>query len=133
MGTSNSWDADKAAAMKILGNKAKIPDKLNQDKHRVGLLKCYDEYGAAVDVLQKKIQAFQDLMSNRKIAIKQSMDAISKSNFGLDAKDDDVKKKIKQAQDFLNNHLDACNKPADDMIKDLDKLDNPMKSLVAFK
>lgn len=81
-----TWDAAVDAAMKILGKKGKIPDKLNQDKHRVGLVKCFKEYNAAVDVLQSKIQAFQDLMSARKDAIKQAKDAISKSDLGLDAK-----------------------------------------------
>jgi len=128
-----SWDAAVDAAMKILGKKGKIPDKLNQDKHRAGLVKCFKEYNAAVDALQSKIQAFQELMSARKEAIKQAMDAISKSNLGLDPKNDDDKNKIKQAQDLMNEFIDGCNGPTDDMIKYVDRLDPPMKSLVAFK
>jgi hypothetical protein len=128
-----TWDAAVDAAMKILGKKGKIPDKLNQDNHRVGLLKCFKEYNAAVDALQNKIKAFQDLMSARKNAIKQAKEAISKSNLGLDPKNDDDKTKIKQAQDIMNGFIDGCDEPTDDMIKYLGKLDAPMKSLVEFK
>jgi hypothetical protein len=128
-----TWDSAVEAAMKILGKKGKIPDKFNQEKHRAGLVKCYQEYNAAFDALQSKIQAFRTLIATRKTAIKQGSDAISKSNMGLDPKNDDDKEKIEKAQELMNEFINGATGPADDMIKWLDKLDPPMKILEGFK
>lgn len=128
-----TWDSAVDAAMKILGKKGKIPDKLNQDKHRAGLVRCFKEYNEAVDNLQSKIKNFHDLMSDREDATKKAREAINKSSLGLDAKNDDDKKKIEQAQNIMNEFIDGCSDATDQQNKYLDKLDAPMKTLAIFK
>ena len=124
MATPGNWAEAKAAAMKILGDKAKIPEpKVTISKFRADMDKADKEYDAAVDVLQNKILALQNMSSSMKNVIKQYQDLISRSNFGLDPKDDDDKKKIGEAQDVLDGYLDVQMDNLDTNIKNLDELD----------
>ena len=124
----------KTAAMKILGDKAKIPElKGNMPKIKADSAKAEKEYRAAVDVLQSKILAMQDAMSSWKNALKQSQDLISKSDFGLDEKDNDDKKKIQQAQKVLDDSLDEGMETCDANIKNLDELDKHSMSISKYK
>ncbi len=134
MGTARSLDEAKAAAMKILGDKAKIPEpKVKFSKLNTEFAKATKEYDASVDVLQSKILALQDINSSAKNAIKQYADLISKSNFGLDSKDDDDKKKIKDAQKVLDDFLEGAITARDTDIKNLDELDKHSMAISQYE
>jgi hypothetical protein len=134
MATASNWNEAKAAAMKILGNKAKIPDpKVNLAKITADWQKADKEYDAAVDVLQSKILALQNSMSSTKNALKQYVDLISKNSFGLNEKDDDDKKKIEEAQKVLSEYLDSSMENCDTNIKNLDELDKHTMGLSKYQ
>ncbi len=124
MATYSSWEQAKSAAMAVLGNKAKIPDaKVNLTKLGADLGKADKEYDTAVDVLQTKILALQNTNSIAKNVVKQYQDLISKSNFGLPAKEDEEKDKISKAQDILDGYLDGVLDDYETNNKNLDELD----------
>lgn len=134
MATASNMNEAKAAAMKILEDKAKIPEpKVSWQKFRADMSKADKEYDAAVDVLQSKILALQNTTSTMKNVVKQYQDLISKSNFGLDEKDDGEKKKIAQAQDVLDGYLDTFMEICDRNIKNLDELDKHTMSLSKYQ
>jgi hypothetical protein len=129
-----SWGDAKADAMKILGDKAKIPEpKVKMAKIGADFAKADKEYDAAVDVLQSKILAFQNSNSAAKNAGKQYEDLISKSDFGLDQKDDDDKKKIEKARKVLTDYLDSVLEIYDDNIKNLDELDKHSMAISKYE
>ncbi len=124
----------KAEAMKILGDKAKIPDpKVKFATVRSDFDKSGKEYDAAVEVLQKKILAFQNGNSTFRNAIKQYQDLIGKSDFGLNSKDDDDKKKIKQAQKIISDYLDIPIADCDKNIKNLGELDKHTMAIADYE
>jgi len=131
---ASNWNEAKAAAMKILGDKAKIPEpKSNQAKLAADYAKADKEYDAAVDVLQSKILALQNMASTAKNAIKQYAEVISKSNFGLDTKDADNKEKIEQAQKLLDGYLDDQIEVHETNIKNLDELDKHSMAISKYE
>jgi len=129
-----TWDQTKAAAMAILGNKAKIPEpRTSISKFRADMDKADKEYDAAVNVLQTKILNLQNGNSAMKNAIKQFQDQISKNNFGLNPDDDGVEDKIDKAQkildDFLDKQMDVC----DINNKNLDELDKHSMAISKYQ
>jgi hypothetical protein len=124
----------KTAAMKVLGDKAKIPDpKVNFAKVRSDFDKSGKEYDDAVSVLQTKILAFQNGNSSLKNSIQQYEDQISKADFGLDKKDDEDKKKIKQAQKVISDFLDSAIANCDTNIKNLGALDKHTMAISEYE
>ncbi len=131
---ADNWAGAKAAAIKILGDKAKIPDpKTNFTKLSEVLQKADKEYDASVDVLQGKILALQNINSTYKNSFKQYQDLISKSNFGLNPKDSDDKDKIDQAAKVLDDFLDAQMENCDVNIKNLDELDKHSMAISKYE
>ena len=134
MATAKHWQEAKATALKILGDKAKIPDpKANLTKFNADIAKADKEYDAAVNVLEAKILTLQNTNSAWKNAVKQFSDQISKSNFGLDEKGADDKKKIKQAQDILTDYLDSQMAIADANVKNLEELDKHTMAISKYE
>ena len=134
MAVANSWDDANKQAMKILGNKAKIPQpKPGVTKSAESVAKTMKEYDKAVSVLQDKIVELQDTYSSWGHAIKQFTDQIEKSDFGLDGKSADDKKKIKDATDILTDYLEAQVANLDVNNKNLDELDKHTMSLSKYK
>ena len=131
---ANDWNAKKAEAMKILGAKGKVPDpKWNLAKVSADYIKADKEYDAAVDVLQTKILALQNMASTGKNSLKQYSEQISKSNLGLDPKNDDDKEKIEQARKLLDDHIDGLIEVQDINIKNLDELDKHSMAISKYE
>ena len=131
---TKDWNDAKAQALKILGDKAKIPaPKANFSKLMGDVEKADKEYDASVDVLQAKILALQNSNDAWKNAMKQFDAQISKSDFGLNAKDADDKKKIQQAQDILSGHLEGQIGNADVNDKNLDELDKHSMAISKYQ
>jgi hypothetical protein len=134
MPAPKNWNEAKATAMDILGKKAKFPEpKVNLAKIGADFAKADKEYNDAVDVLQNKILALQNMASSVKNMMKQYSDQIARANFGLDAKDDENKKNIEQAQKLLDDYLDEQMDNADVNIKNLDELDKHTMSLSKYE
>jgi len=131
---AKNWTDAKAQAQKILGDKAKIPEpKANMAKLMADVQKADKEYDASVDVLQAKILALQNANDAWKNGVKQFDDLISKSDFGLDAKDADDKKKIQQAQDIMTDYLEEQMDNADTNDKNLDELDKHSMAISKYE
>lgn len=131
---SKNWNEAKAAAMKILGDKGKIPEpKVNFAKVREIYDKADKEYYAAVDNLQSKILALQNMTSTFKNTLKQYSEIIAKSNLGLDTKDADDKKTIDQAAKILDDYLDEQMDNCDADIKNLDELDKHSMAISKYE
>jgi hypothetical protein len=131
---ANSWNEAKAAAMKVLGNKGKIPEtKVNTAKWSADATKANSEYDAAVEVLQAKILALQNMYAIQKNIIKQHSDLIAKNNLGLDPKDEDDKDKIEQGQKILGDYLDEVMENCDVNIKNLDELDKHSMAISKYE
>jgi uncharacterized coiled-coil DUF342 family protein len=129
-----TWEQSKAKAQGILGKDGKIPDpKANLTKFVNDWLKLDKEYHAAVDVLQAKILAMQNGNSTYKNAIKQYQDQITRTDFGLDAKNADDQKKITAAQDALDAFLDERMGTLDENVKNLDELDKHSMAISRYQ
>ena len=130
----NDWNATKAEAMKILGNKAKMPDpKFSEAKVGADYGKADKEYDAAVDVLQSKILALQNMSATTKNAVKQYAEQLSKSNFGLDPKEGDNKENIEKAQKLLDDYLEETIGNYETNIKNLDELDKHSMAISKYE
>jgi peptidoglycan hydrolase CwlO-like protein len=133
MATPKSWSEAKPAAMKILGDKAKLPEpKANFGKIFADFKVADKEYDAAVDVLQDKILNLQNTMSAAKNVLQQLEDKVMSSDFGLDPKDKEDKKKIDDAKKLLNDYFTEQIGNADDNIKNLDDLDKHTMGLSKY-
>ena len=131
---ADNWAGAKAAAMKVLGDKGKIPEpKVNMAKLGESLSKADKEYDAAVDVLQSKILALQNINSTCENTIKQFSEMLSKSNFGLDPKDPDDKKSIDQASKILDDYLDSVLADYETNNKNLDELDKHSMAISKYQ
>jgi len=131
---AKNWNDAKAQALKILGDKAKIPEpKANMTKLMADVEKADKEYDASVDVLQAKILALQNANDAWKNGVKQFNDLIGKSDFGLDSKDADDKKKIQQAQDVMTDYLESQMDMADTNDKNLDELDKHSMAISKYQ
>ncbi len=130
---ADDWGASLAKAQKILGKDAKIP----QPKF---LGKASSDYGAAWAAFKKaredleaKVLDMQNLESKMKNTIKQFEDSIEEAEFGLDDKNKDDAKKIKDAQAILMGYCDNLIGIRDQAIKDLGELDKHLMNIAKYK
>src|SRR4051812_43666609 len=134
MATPQNWAQAQAAVVNILGKEAKVPaPKVNLGKYSADSDKLAKEYAATVTVLQAKILALQNAQSSWKNAIKQVEDQMDASDFGLDEKDADDKKKIEQAHKLLSDYFDEQMQVCDDNIKNLDELDKHTMAISKYR
>jgi hypothetical protein len=124
------WDAAKAKAQKILGKDAKIPEPKFLPKLQSEFDAAWNAYTKSRDDLEAKILALQKTFSNGKLTVQQFGDKLEDEDFGLDEKNKDDAKKIKDAGDVLKEWWQSVMDLADENIKQLDDLD---KHLVDFK
>jgi hypothetical protein len=128
-----TYDAAKAAALKVLGNDAKIPPpssaiKTSGDQDG----KAYDAFDKSRKDLEAKLLALQNVESAWRNALRQYDDALQASNFGLDDKDDDDAKKIDQAQKLFAAWADGALAVLDRNIKNLDELDKHLMNISKY-
>ena len=128
------WDNAVKAAMKILGDKGKIP-KVNPAiaKARTVDEKAFDEFSKVRDELKKKVLASRDAQQLAKDAIEQYQDEIVESNLGLNARDKEDLKKIQEARKVLSDALQDSIDIADSNLKNLRELDKHLMSLMNYK
>lgn len=128
------WSDPVEKAQKILGPKAKIP-KPNPEMLKASgeLASTYADYRTAVDSLEVAIQALQSAATGYRSGLRQLGDAVVKTDFGLDTKNEDNKKKIAQAQKILTDWIDEQLDAADKDAERIDDLSDHLAGLGKYK
>jgi hypothetical protein len=130
----DDWNNVVKAAMKILGEKGKIP-KLNPAiaKSSTANDKAYDEFSTTRELLKKKLLALQDAGDALKDAIEQYQDDIDESDLGLDSRDKDDVKKIQAARKILSDRLQESIDVETTNHKNQRELDKHLMSMINYK
>jgi hypothetical protein len=131
---ASKWDGPTKDAMKILGDQGKVPKwpssivkaEAEDDKSYVAYQKTRDE-------LKVKLLATQNTRQALKDAISQLQDEVDESDLGLDPKNKDDAKKIKDAQKVLSGWLDTQIATFERDYKNLKELDKHLMSLMNYK
>ncbi len=130
---ADNWDGADKEAMKVLGEKAKLPKWPTAiDKAKAGEDKTFDEFDKTRQDLKKKLVAEQDSVEKLKDALSQFQDEIEGNNFGLDAKNKDDKKKIDDARKILSGKLKEYMDTRDDDFKNLKELDKHLVNIADY-
>jgi hypothetical protein len=131
---ADDWDGAVKDAMKILGEKGKIP-KIpgNISKTMNASDKAYEDFKKIRDELKAKVLALQNADSARKDSISQYQDEIDEDDLGLDPKNKDDAKKIADARKILSSALQDKMDIDDQNIKNLKELDKHLMSLANYK
>jgi hypothetical protein len=124
-----------AQAQKLLGDKAKVPKTVSPAilKANKESAAAYAKYDAAVKQLERAILAWQNAGSAVYNGAKQFSEQIEKSDFDMDTKADDYKKKRADAQKLFDKFFDGALKDLQDGIKELDELDKHLMDLKGYK
>ncbi len=126
------WNTAKAAAMKVLGDKAEVPDLPSTITKAE---EAFEKSSAAFDKSRADCESalldVQNALSAVKNAGKQFTASIEKSDFELDSKTD--AKKIQQGQKILLTSLQGSSKNIDDNDKILDELDKHLVQMGKYK
>ncbi len=126
------WDKAKAAALKILGAKAQVPDlPPTVGKASDEFDKANDAFKASREDCESKLLDIENANDAFKNAVKQFMAQVEKSNFQLDPKND--AKKIQQAEKLLTAELKAALKIFETNEKMLDELDKHLIQMNKYK
>jgi exonuclease VII small subunit len=121
-------------AQKILGDKARIPKispailKANKDSDT-----AFSKFQTIVKQLESAILDLQNAGSAVYNSAKQFSEQISKSDFDMDTKADDYKKKRADAQKLFDIFFKDSLKDLQSGIKDLDELDQHLMDLKGYK
>jgi len=128
------WEDAVKSAMKILGDKGKIPKPGSvQQKASVADKKALDEFKKSRDDLKSKLLALQNAAESHKNAISQFQDEIDADDFGLNLKDKDDAKKITEAKKLLSGFVQVQIDGFDQAFKDMKELDKHLMSFSNYK
>lgn len=131
---SSSWEATKAAAMKILGKGGEIPDpKGSFSKSSAELQKAFEAFYKSRSDLEEKLLDVENANAAGKNVLRQFGEKIDKSTLGLDPRDKEEAKKIEQARKLLLDFVDGATAVLDDNDSKLDELDKHLVSLSKCK
>ncbi len=126
---SENWDKTVAAAMKILGDKGKVPPMPSTLTSGLDAgKKVVKETAKAVSDLQSKVVELQKAIGDVLRAGQQFQATIDKDNLGLDPKNPDDAKKIKQARAVFDRYFDAALKATGSGLDPATKLDNALSA-----
>jgi hypothetical protein len=131
---SETWDSAKAAAMKILGDKGKVPDLPdNISKSGDDLSKAWNEFDKGREDCESKLLTVQNTNDAVRNGLKQFDAKIQKEEFNLDSKNKDDLQKILKARKLLGGTIQTAvkNREADD--KMLDEVDKHLIQLGKYK
>jgi hypothetical protein len=128
---SDNWDKTVAAAMKILGDKGKVPPMPSALSSGIekGQKANKDAAKAASD-LQAKVVELQKSLGDVLKAGQQFQAVIDKDSLGLDPKNSDEAKKIKQARAVFDGYFDTALKATSEGLEPATKLDNALSAFL---
>jgi hypothetical protein len=127
---ADNWGTAKTKAGKVLGKDGKIPEPKSLDKLRDDWWTAFAGYEKSRDDMEAKILALQKAGASVKLSLKQFEDQLDDEDFGLDEKNKDDQKKIKEAHDILAGWVEHVTTNVDADIDSLDELD---KHVIDFK
>jgi len=131
---ADSWDAVSKSALKILGDKGKVPKySAAVPKAAAAEGKAFDDFKKIRDDLKSKLLALQNADEAHKNAISQFQDTIDEDDFGLDRKNKDDAKKIAEAQKILSKWLQDQIDVSEQNVRNLKELDKHLMSLSNYK
>jgi hypothetical protein len=130
---ADDWNASAAKAQKILGKDAKIPQPKFVGKAAADWAAAWVAFKKAREDLEAKVLDMQNLESKMMNTVKQFEDSIEETNFGLDEKNKDDAKKVKDAQAILMGYCDAVIAVRQQAIKDLGELDKHLMNINKYK
>jgi len=131
---ADDWDSVAKSAMKILGDKGKIPKYSTAlPKAEAANQKSYDDFKKTREELKAKLLALQNAESVTKDAFSQFQDEIEESDLGLDSKNKEDAKKIAEARKMLSGWIQNSMDTGDQNLKNLKELDKHLMSLSNYK
>lgn len=131
---ADSWEAASKSALKILGDKGKIPKySAAVPKAAAAEAKAFDDFKKSREELKSNLLALQNADEARKNAVSQFQDTIDEEDFGLDRKNKDEAKKIAEAQKILSGWLQEQIDVGEENVKNLKELDKHLMSLSNYK
>lgn len=133
MATPKDWDEAQAAAIKILGKKAKIPKIKDEAKLGSNFDKADKNYRTAIAKVQEAIVELEDAYSAAQNTFKQHAARIASSKCDFDLDPDENKEEIAEAKEILNSFFESQLKGIADNIHNLDDLDKHTMSLVDYE
>jgi septal ring factor EnvC (AmiA/AmiB activator) len=129
-----SWETVQAAALKILGDGAKVPDAPDNIAKAIAEVgKSNTELDKSREDIEAKLLAVQNGNDVVRNSLKQFDAKIEKSDFELDSKNKENLKKIQKARKVLTDYLDKAIKAWGDDDKILDELDKHVIQLGKYK
>ena len=124
------WQGTDKDALKILGDKGKIPKwPANIDKAIAAEDKAFDAFDKVRNELKKQLLAEQNAVDALKNALSQFQDQVEEDALGLDLKNKDDKKKIDQARKILSDKIQGIMDLKEDDFKNLKELDKHLMDI----
>lgn len=131
---ADTWEAATKSAMKILGDKGKVPKiPSTVPKAYDATEKAYVEFNKVRQDLKSKLLLLQNASSAHKNAMSQFQDMVDEDNLGLNRKDKDDAKKIADAQKVLSGYIKEAMDDADTNLKNYKELDKHLMNLMNYK
>lgn len=129
---ADDWDVAKKQAMKILGDKGKIPEIKAQSAYD-GTKKTWAAFSKARDDIEAKLADLEAAFEKASGVVDQFEAKLEKDDLGLDPKNKDDAKKIDQARDILTNSVKGVEKFYEDDIKAFKELARHIIQLGSYK
>jgi exonuclease VII small subunit len=131
---AETWEELKAAALKILGKDAEVPEMPDIVQQAAdSMQKTQDEFNKCREDCEAKVLALQNGNDSVHNALKQFEAKIEKSDFKLDSKKKDDLQKIQKARKLLTGKLNVAIKGYEDNDKMLDEVDKHLIQLGKYK
>jgi len=130
---AETFESAKAKALKILGKDATIPSNKAMVKTAGDLFAAFAAYQKAQQDMEAKILAMQKALASHKLTIKQLGEKLDDDDFGLNAKDKEDAKKLKEAHDIFDAWVAEKMTIIDADIDGLDELDKHVIDYAKYK
>jgi hypothetical protein len=130
-----SWNKTVADAKKILGNNVKIPEASMHKTIQISVEsdKVWATLTALREALKKKILEQKNADSRVTNSLRQAYDEVYESDFGLDEKKPEDKKKLDAAQAVFDKFFKQVEGVWKQNADDLDQLDMHLMNLAKYK
>jgi hypothetical protein len=129
---ADGWDNAEKQALKILGDKGKIPEP-KMKTYYAGAAKAWDAFDKARDDIEAKLTDLEGAFEKVSSAIDQYEAKLEKDDLGLNPKDKDDAKKIDQAMGILLDWVKSSEKAWEADIKDLKQIARHVIQLGGYK
>ena len=127
------WESAVKQAMKVLGNKARIPDYPKSiEKSALDYNKAVDEFWNRKDQLRKLLVEAKKKMDGLSEDVEAFQAQIDRENFALNSSDKDELKKIKEARKILHANLQEALDDETEVNNGLRELDKHLNNMDGY-